>query len=357
MIGLPRIGEINSSRRVLGLVLLVSLAVAIVTVVGFSKWRQTSQSLDSDQQQRQSLDPPMALTTLSRTIKKICFERYDLKEAKKVHGGWIYLKDLVSNKEIKLIEGSQADLSPSGEEIAFNGGAPYDFPTKLADLTASQGARVQIVNVRTHEVLAPEGIAGLRTSHPMWSADGTKLAFILTSENRADVGVLDISSGKWRAISRNLDYGSASEPIYLDSWVAGDRSVLFHTTETVYRVALDGTLLQKIPALSFGISDSESRFLMSSDGRHLIFNRSEVTLLGEEGYVIYRYDFVDNKLSRITPLSVSGDAPRWLPSEKEILFTCVTPERDTSDICKIGIDGTGLTTLLRYGAFASYSTR
>jgi hypothetical protein len=91
---------------------------------------------------------------------------------------------------------------------------------------------------------------------------------------------------------------------------------------------------------------------------HLLFNRLDDSPEGPVG-VIYLFDVDTKKLARITPESIGGSGPRWLPSEKGILFICgnLNKMNNFSGICTIGLDGTGLKTLLKNGSNASYSTQ
>ena len=170
--------------------------------------------------------------------------------------------------------------------------------------------------------------------------------------------MLNVLTGEWQNLTRTIDLDAASGPFSLDGWVSGNQSVLLHTMENIYELGLDGRVLQRISTIALGISTSGTRALLSSDRSHLIFNRTDNSSQGPIE-AIYDFDLSTNKLIRITPEGIDGSAPVWLPSEKEILFTCFPAAKDATrmGLCMIGINGMGLTTLLRDADYASYSTR
>jgi Tol biopolymer transport system component len=348
-------------RSVLPGTLLGVAALAILSVVALT--RKTSEGLVASSQkvpQLMSRGPKAEMESAS--IKKIIFLRQEYQGQKKVNRTWIYAADLASGKETKLVEGFAPDLSPIGDQVAFTGDKIGD--RTLADPGSQEAADsfcIKVLDLRTNEVRDFSSLNGLHSSHPLWSRSGNQIAFTLypAGAKRPEIGVLDPLTGDWQCLTRNVDFIKESSPtVFLDSWVADDQSILFHTMETVYEVGLDGTLLQEIPTRSLGISTSNTKLLLSSDKTLLVFNRTDD--IGEgPAEMIYRFDLRTHELVRIGPDTVSGSAPAWLPSKKEILFTCLNiPEKAAyPDICKMAIDGTGLKTLVRNGDFASYSVR
>jgi Tol biopolymer transport system component len=337
------------------------IAVAVVLVyVALTNGRPVDRSSQGDPKPAQSAQTPVQSLT-SPAISKICFLRHVWTNSKDRY--WIFLKDLNSGKEVKLIEGTSPSLSPTGETVVFMVGKSDEDP--LADSVPVGGRidhwRMKVRDLRRNEDLEFSTLANIRAFKPLWSSDGARIAFefIDANTNKGGIGVLNLSTGTWQNIAKNMDLSSPSgSPIYLDSWISDGQSVLFHTSENIYEAGLDGRLLQKISTAPFEIATGDTRFLLSLDKKQLVFNRTDDSSEGPTE-TIYRFDRTSNKLSRVTPKTIYGRAPAWLPSEKEILFTCTTPatDRSSSDLCKIGIDGTGLTTLVRNAAFGSYSTR
>ncbi len=277
-------------------------------------------------------------------IKKLCFER----------GDWIYLTDLSTQKQTKLIKGSWPDLSPTGTALVFIS-------------TSGEGndaGRIKVYDLNSNQTNDLSAIASLRAFGPRWSNDGTKIAFQVINANadRLDIGVLDLSSGSWKNITATVDLGSPAKAVTLDSWVAGNQSILFHSLEDLYEVSIDGVLLQKTAISTFCSSDSISsatRFSLSSDRRYLLFDRDVDTAEAPQNEIISVFDFQAKFLSRITPNTIEARTPVWLPSDKEVLFTCLErfahPYRPR--LCTIAVDGTGLTIVVSDADHGSYSTK
>jgi len=282
---------------------------------------------------------------MSSRIAKLCF----------VRGDRIYLLNLSTGKETKLIEGKRPDLSPAGDAVA------YMSPELQGSNDSSQ---IKLLDLRTKQTWNFSTLANLRAFGPRWSNDGTRIAFELINADatRLDIGLINPSTGDWQNITKSVNLGNPAEAVTLDSWVSGDQSILFHGLENLYEVGLDGTLLQKIPIASFCSPDSISsgtRFFLSSDRKYLLFDRIISTSEDPENEIISIFDLNVKKLSRVTPNTIEARRPVWLPSQKEMLFTCLKrfARPYQPSICKIAIDGTGLTTLVGDGDFASYATR
>lgn len=97
---------------------------------------------------------------------------------------------------------------------------------------------------------------------------------------------------------------------------------------SVYEMDVHGKELQRIDMkklLKEGESISSlSRFSFSADKRYLLFNTA---LHPDQTAVIYRLHIKSSALERITPATVDGGEPHWLPTEKEILFRQLTEKK------------------------------
>jgi hypothetical protein len=153
-----------------------------------------------------------------------------------------------------------------------------------------------------------------------------------------------------------------NEGIYLDSWAPGNRSVLFHTLNALYEADFETGSVRKI--LAEGVFDkilisSASTFVFSSDRKYLLFDGMIDTREEPEQKLISLYDLTAKTLRRITPKHVNASAPVWV--NDLILFTRADYDyvkyRWVHSICKIRLDGTGLTTLIKNADFVSYAPK
>jgi Tol biopolymer transport system component len=336
-------------RYALASMLMLLLMFAVFAAISRSKRRPIIES----QGNLPPISPGLSARKSSSNNPKLCF----------VRGDWIYLVDLVTGKETKLVEGKWPALSPTGDEVAFMSGKYYDGPLSNS-IPPQQGRvdpwRIQVLDLRTKKSRDFSTLVHVRAFLPRWSNDGSRIAFkvINADETRLDIGVLDPSTGGWQKITSALDFGNPAAAIDLDGWVPGDQSILFHTHEDLYEVRIDGTLIQKIPVTDFcleGEISSGTRFSFSGDRKYLLFDR----IIDPQDMPISLFNLETKKLLRITPQSVPGTTPAWLPSGSEVLFTCfkrfAQPARP--GICKISLDGTNLTTLVPDGDYPSFSPK
>jgi hypothetical protein len=320
------------------------LAITMVTVATFSLRRQSAGKPVGESALRLS----NKASSVPPSITKLCF----------VRGNWIYLRDLASGKESKVIEGKSPSLSPIGDALAFMSPNAGSLLANLLPPTDQITGHMKVVNLRTKSSQLSGTFAKVRAYGPQWSGDGRRIAFEVTNDDasRLDIGVVDWPNGEWRRITSDLNLGKA-EPIYLDSWVPGDKSILFHTLENLYEVGVDGRLLRQTPIENIcdrSEVSSNTRFSLSANKRFLLFDR---TIAPEDMYISV-FDFDHKKLLRVTPLSVAGTNPVWITSE-EILFTCAEKGEGPlrHDICKIAVDGTALTTVVVDGDYASFAKK
>ncbi len=322
----------------------ISLAIAVVSVVVVlvATRLEYLQPLDSSTHTSSSSSATVlgleSLVSASRA-SKLCFTR----------GGWIYLKDLRTGTERKLVEGQWPDLSPDGSTIVFMSAGDTDAPN---------GWRMRALNLASLQVREFSSLVGRRILIPRWSNDGTKIAFVTIDSNASstDIGVFDPSAGEWKNLTEKLKLGSLAGGIDFDSWVPGDQSVLFHSLENLYEVAVNGTLVSTIPIANLHISSS-TRFSFSADKKQLLFDQT-IDTAGEPLNAKVSVLNIDNGLvAKITPGTIEARAPRWLPSQTEIVFTCMKRFAKPSqpNICKIRVDGTGLMVIARNADIASFS--
>lgn len=229
---------------------------------------------------------------------RICFTR----------GDYIFIRE--SNGGTKrLVKGYSPRISPDGRTVAF---------VEVKGELLKSESHVRLIDIQTGKVRTLSKLNQFKSFSPVWSPDGRKLAVEVVMGNLVEVAIVDATSEELYVIPANLRL----EFIWLNSWTADGRSIVLNSLEHVYQVRLDGQVLRKLAIRDlFGtlIISSESRFSFSPDGRFLLFNTSMVP--DDVGIsAIYRYDFANERLSRLTSDPLGGRDPQWL-TDKEIVFT------------------------------------
>jgi hypothetical protein len=264
--------------------------------------------------------------------------------------GWIYLKDLRTGTETKLLEGSWPDLSPDGKAIVFMSGADTDATDKW---------RMRLLDLSSFQVREFKSLANRRVLSGGWSNDSTKIAFRMTDPeaSRLDIVVLDPAKDELRNLTENLAPGYSEGGIDFDSWAPGDHSILFHNAENLYEVAVDGTLVGKHPIAHLQIS-SRTKFSLSPDRKYLLFDTIVDTPERPLNEVVMMLNLATKDLVTVTPKTIEASHPEWLPHEKRVLFTCLkrlSPPPYRESICSIGVDGEDLRVLAKDAKDASVS--
>lgn len=236
----------------------------------------------------------------SHKVQLLCFSR----------GDDVYLMDVNSGRVRKILKGDEPNISPDGERIAFvlrdNG--------SLRTVDAKSGVVKEFTSLQTIKAKAPQ-----------WSPDVSKIAFEFRKDVRWRVAILDIATEQWQDITASYP---ADHDYFLSSWTTKGQSLLIQDLQRVYEVDPHGKEVQRIDVkklLKQGENiSSASRFSFSADKKHLLFNTA---VDPDQGTIIYKLDFKTSTLERLTPSTVDGSDPQWLPTEKEILFSQLTDDK------------------------------
>lgn len=275
--------------------------------------------------------------SLKSGLSKICFTR----------GDFIYLKDLRSGNETKLVPGQSPEIAPDGKKVLF---------------VSNEGAgssRVRVMDLISKRVEELVPLSKLEAYDLTWSSDGSKIGFASSDAGPGTAfGVFNTLTGESKVITRSteLRVNENDGPFALSSWAPGDRSFLMHSLANLYEVSLDGKVVWQMPVNDLEI-DSETRFSLSADRKLLLFDSTVDTNERPANQVMKVLDLRTKQLTTVTPDTIEARSPRWLPSSQEFLFSCVKrfDRKDRLSICKISLDGSNLSVLVVDANQASYS--
>lgn len=282
---------------------------------------------------------PVAVTSETRSpvstykLQMLCFSR----------GDDIYLMDVNTGRVRKIVTGDDPNISPNGERIAFvladNG--------ELKTVEAKSGVIKEFTSLQT-----------VRAKAPQWSSDGSKIAFEYKKGLTWRVAILDTSTEQWQDITASYP---AEADYFLSSWTTKGQSLVIQDLRSVYEVDVHGKELQRIDVRKLLKGEENisnlSRFSFSADKKYLLFNTA---LHPDQSAVIYKLDIKASALERITPATVEGGEPHWLPTEKEILFRQLTENKApyVYSISKLSLDQVDTPEILvRNASNISYAPR
>ena len=75
----------------------------------------------------------------------------------------------------------------------------------------------------------------------------------------------------------------------------------------------------------------------------------------EDKNIVWKFDVEQQAITRVTPDTMDGQYPQWLPSGKEILFES-WQEDGSCHIISLSLDGTNPVTLLENARELTYTT-
>src|SRR6266851_5685070 len=345
------LSNIRFSRPALTRLTLIAAAALILPTVVLTMRKHDVRSPIAPSQLAGNSPSPKEVSPNRSSLEKICF----------IRGAWIWMANLATGNERKIAEGGGAQLSPVGDSLVFVSIKEKENDDLFRWYTPAD--RLRVLNLSTEEV---RDFPTLREGHigdPLWSNDGTRIAVgVSTPDSKVpSIVILNAATGDIeRKFTGGWDFNTY-QGLFMNSWTPGDQSILFHTFGALFELRIDSGVVEKVPIdnlfESLDISSSATHFSFSSDRRYLLFDGMIDTPDEPATEIIYVFDFNNKTLRRVTPKGVHGRSPVWLPTNNEILFTRVECVNDhwRPSICKMGIDGTGLKTLLRDAEYASYS--
>jgi Tol biopolymer transport system component len=265
----------------------------------------------------------------SKSISKVCFTR----------GEYVFVKDMKTGVEKRLVKGSYPAVSPDGTTLAYS----VDSATPSGDMKRE----IKLMDLASGKVTSVASLEKYLAYGGAWSPDGSKLAFNVLVDKEWEIGVIDVNTLQWQAITKQL---SKSLGVYSATWTPDSRTIVCHDLDKIFQVNLNGQVVRTI-ATSDVVDDisyisSGTTFLLSSDGGYLLFDTE--TQPGETRIpMLWVYDFQLKKRTRISPARLQASSPQWLGSDDEIVFSGRTGGRATRPgVYRMKRDGTQMGVLV-----------
>lgn len=226
-----------------------------------------------------------------------------------IRDGTIYVADNASSPAKVVAKNDFPSISPSGKLLAYNRDAAGANQTRI----------IEVIDLATSKVQNFKAFSQYTQFEPLWSPDEKRLAFNILIDNAWQVGVVDLATGEWKALTKELAEKSG---VYLGGWTAQGDSITCHSLENIYEVSLNGEMLKKIPireVVSENNISSETNFSLSPDKKLLLYSiDQDPSQKLWEGTGVFVYDLEAKKSKRITP---EGRNPRWLFGGPQIIYT------------------------------------
>jgi TolB protein len=267
-------------------------------------------------------------------------------------GGKIFVADVDGTHSKKIAAGAWPEISPDGTRIAFN--TDEDSKTR-----PGPERHIAIADVATGKVTVVPNIPSDNCFGPVWSPDGTKLAFSIMADKAWQLGLVNADGSGFRFV-KNAEL--KSEAFGAPEWARDGKSIFCHDLDSLYQIDLDGNVLKKwelSKILTDASMNSGDRLSVSPDGKTLLMDvdcGAEHERKNWDGPqpAIEKFDLASEKALRVTGKNDFVWEPFWLSNDQ---FLCILQKENEnqSSIYRMSLDGKNAKLLVKHARTPSAS--
>ena len=285
--------------------------------------------------------------------RRIAFERGTRESTRSV---WIANLDGTAAK--RIAQGSWPDISPDGTRLAFS----TDGELRTDQPPRPPRREIAVADITTGKVTILKEIPSNNCCVPVWSPDGSKLAFQILVDDQWHLGWVKADGSDFhlvKDVKRRTDNPS-DDTIWMPAWASDGKSIFCHDMHTIYQIDLEGNVLKKwnlSELQNAGSLASDSRLSVSPNETKLLVSRP-VKHTGKGLWVeqngVFTFDLRTTTMTRVSSEADSVSDACWLTNHE---FLCkAQKEREERDgIYRMSIDGKNLKRLIKNGRFPSVS--
>ena len=285
----------------------------------------------------------VAFSALSNaTQRKIAYE----------HGDNILVADIDRTHAKKIADGALPEISPDGTRVAFN--TEGDSKTR-----PGPERHIAIADVASGKVTILKEIPSDNCFGPVWSPDGTKLAFSIMAENEWRLGVVNADGSGFRFV-KNAEL--KSEAFGAPEWTHDGKSIFCHDLDNLYQIDLEGNVLKKwelSKILTDASMNSNDRLSVLPDGEALLMDVDCGTEHERKNWdgpqpAVYKFDLAGEKAVRVTGENDFVWEPFWLSKDQ---FLCIMQKENENEpsIYRMSQDGKNAKLLVKHARTPSAS--
>jgi TolB protein len=281
-------------------------------------------------------------TFLNAAPRKIAYE----------HRENIFVADVDGTQQKKIANGALPEISPDGTRVAFNTSA--DAKTR-----PGPERHIAIADVASGKVTVLKDIPSDNCFGPVWSPDGSKLAFSIMTDGEWHLGLVNADGSDFRFVK---NAGLKADAFGAPEWARDGKSIFCHDLDNIYQIDLDGSVLKKWE-LSKILTDASmnggDRLSVSPNGNVLLMDvdcGSEHERKNWDGPqpAIERFDVPGEKAFRITGKDDFVWEPFWLNNDE---FLCIMQKESENEasIYRMSLDGKNPKLLVKHARTPSVS--
>jgi TolB protein len=274
--------------------------------------------------------------------RKIAFER----------GDNVWIANLDGSDAKKVAAGSLPNISPDATRLAFN--TDQDSKTR-----PGPERHIAIADLASGKITVLKDIPSDNCFGPVWSPDGSKLAFSIMAEKEWHLGLVNADGSGFRFVK---NAGLKSDAFGEATWARDGKSIFCHDLDNPYHIDLEGNVLKKW-ALSKVLTEAgmsgNNRLSVSPDRKTLLM---DVDLGAEHERknwdgpqpAVYVFDFETEKTSRVTAKDDFVWDPYWVTNDE---FLCVIQKEHENEpsLYRISVNGKNAKLLAKHARTPSVS--
>jgi len=264
----------------------------------------------------------------------------------------IFVADADGTHQKKIATGALPEISPDGIRVAFNTEA--DSKTR-----PGPERHIAVVEVATGKVTVLKDIPSDNCFGPVWSPDGSKLAFSIMADKEWQLGLVNADGTGFRFVK---NAALKSDAFGAPEWARDGKSIFCHDLDNIYQIDLDGNVLKKweiSKILTDASMNGGDRLSISPDGKVLLMDvdcGSEHERKDWDGPqpAIEKFDVAGDKAVRVTGKDDFVWEPFWLTSDE---FLCIMQKENEKDasIYRMSLDGKSAKLLVKHARTPSVS--
>ena len=248
----------------------------------------------------------------------------------------IWISNIDGTAPKKIAGGQSPELSPDGTRLAYN---------TVQDIGQPAHRQIAIADLATGQTSILKDIPSNNCMEPRWSPDGKRLLFDCYIDNERLTGIVNADG---TGFQRMPESGPTHQNYWAATWAADGQSYFVEDMQYLYRLGLDGKILNKWAVekiVARGSMDGDVRLDASPDGRTLLMDvdMDEGGRKGWDGPLpsIWTLDLTTGKSTRRTPKTLYAWDGHWLDAPNSIVFISQGPNEKNTSIYRMTADGQG----------------
>lgn len=268
------------------------------------------------------------------------------------HRGNIFVANADGTHQKKIAAGALPEISPDGTRVAFNTSA--DSKTR-----PGPERHIAVADLSSGKVTVLKDIPSDNCFGPVWSPDGSKLAFSIMADKDWQLGLVNADGSGFHFVK---NAALKSDAFGAPEWARDGKSIFCHDLDNIYQIDLDGNVLKKwelAKILTDASMNGGDRLSISPDGKVLLMDvdcGSEHERRNWDGPqpAIEKFDVAGEKAVRVTGKDDFVWEPFWLSNDE---FLCIMQKEKENDasIYRMSLDGKNAKLLVKHARTPSAS--